>query len=83
MISVEDLEEKIFLYMTKNGHAPKYVLLDKKSHDEFSQQFYPKEKVRPYPQEDMSVVSWQSSHSTNSIGILSVDTHKTIFEAVS
>jgi len=82
MINVDKIEDLICDYITVNGCAPKYILLDKTAHDEFSRSFHPKEKVSGQKPEYLAIVSWQSSYSTKEIGILSVDTHKTIFEAV-
>ena len=82
MIDVEQIEDLIFNHVATKGCPPKYILLDKRTHDEFSKSFHVKEKISGEKPADLAIVSWNSTHSTKPISILCVDTHDTIFEAV-
>lgn len=82
MIDMEDVEEIIFQYMVKNGHSPKYILMDKNTYDQFNKRATPKERVVTPESNDYRMVIFHSSHSTLPIAILSVDTPDKLFEAV-
>lgn len=84
MIDIGQVEEVIFQYMIKNGHSPKYVLIDRNSYEEFNQMATPKEKITtPEPEKGNRVASIQSIHSTKMIEIISVNTDRVLLEAVS
>jgi hypothetical protein len=81
---MEDVEELVYQYMIKNGRSPKYILLDKDSYDQFNKRAVAKERIAGVEAiKEYRVVTLHSSHSTLPIDILSIDTYKTIFEAVS
>lgn len=82
MIDMEQVEDTIYNFMINNGHSPKYVLMDKVSYEEFNRQFVSKERILPSPPVDAKIVTIHSTNSTKPIDILSVDTDKTLLEAV-
>ena len=71
MISVDDIEDKVFDYMNKNGRSPKYILMDVGSYGAFN--YFHSSKEEP---------TFLSIHSTLPISILSVDTNLSFLEAV-
>ena len=81
-MNMEQVEDTIYEFMIKNSHSPKYVLMDKKSYEEFNKQFIAKQRILPSPSVDAKIVTIHSTNSTKPIGILCVDTDKTLLEAV-
>lgn len=83
MITQEMIEDAAVQYIMNNPGKPKFVLLDKKSYDDFENSFLPHERFKPETEIEKDLPKITKMHTSKAeLQILKVDTDVEMFEVV-